>query len=155
MSDDRNAPWWQRAWEEIRCSISVFSDNVTAAQITGCVGVAPTKARIKDEPISAQRPHIRVPRHIWTWQVDDAVERSLDAQLDALWSALGSKADAFRRLPPGANVQLSIWITHCGTELSLGWSLDRRHVAAAAAFGAAIDIDEYDDTESGDAEGSS
>jgi hypothetical protein len=82
------------------------------------------------------------------WQTDDSVERSLDAQLDALWSALGSRADAFRSLSPGAEVQLGIWITHRGSELSLGWILDRRHVAAAAAFGASIGVDEYDGTES-------
>jgi hypothetical protein len=44
-------------------------------------------------------------------------------------------------------VTLSLLIVHHGTELSLGWVLDRRHVAAAAAFGASVDVDEYNDTE--------
>jgi Domain of unknown function (DUF4279) len=145
MNSKQEAPW-ERAWEEVRGSITVFSDTVTAAEVTACVGIDPTRQRLKGEPISAKRPHIPVASHLWVWQTDDSIERSLDAQLDALWGALGSRADAFRSLSPKAEVQLGIWITHCGSELSLGWTLDRRHVEMAAAFGASIGVDEYDAT---------
>ena len=53
----------------------------------------------------------------------------------------------FRTLPAEVNVRVAIWITHHGDDLRLGWMLDRRHVTAAAAFGASLDVDEYDDTE--------
>lgn len=146
MNSAMDTPW-TRAWEEVRCSLSVFSDEMTAAEISRFVNKDPTRQRIKGEPISPKRPHILVRSHMWVWKVSDSIPRSLDAQMDALWASLGPRADTFRRLPAGANVQLSIWITHRGSELSLGWVLDRRHVAAAAAFGASIDVDEYDGTE--------
>jgi|GEM_PF-5834429 hypothetical protein len=146
MNAEQTAPS-QLAWEEVRCSITVFSDSTSAAEISDHIGIEPTRKQIKGEPISAKRPETLVASHLWVWQVGDSVERSLDAQLDELWSALGPYADKFKDLPPGANVQLDIWITHQGSELALGWVLDRRHVAAAAAFGASISVDEYDETE--------
>jgi hypothetical protein len=146
MSSSQEAPW-QRAWEEVRCSISIASDTVTAAEITTLLGAEPTRQRIKNEPISPKRPNIPVASHLWTWQPDDSVERSLDAQLDAIWAEHGARAELFRTLPAEASVRLAIWITHCGDDLRLGWALDRRHVSHAAAFGASLDIDEYDDTE--------
>jgi hypothetical protein len=146
MSTRQQGPW-RRAWEEVRCSISIASDTMAASEITVLLGVEPTRQRIKGEPISSKRPNIPVASHLWTWQPDDSVERSLDAQLDAIWAAHGSRAELFRSLPSGVKVRLAIWITHHGEDLRLGWVLDRRHVAAAAAFGASIDVDEYDDTE--------
>jgi hypothetical protein len=139
----------RRAWEEVRCSITVCSDSTPAAEISGHIGIEPTRERIKGEPISVKRPETLVASHLWVWQVGDSVERSLDAQLDELWSALGPRADKFKDLPPDTNVQLDIWITHRGSELALGWVLDRRHAVAAAAFGATINVDEYDETASG------
>jgi hypothetical protein len=146
MSTRQQVPL-QRAWEEVRCSISIASDTMAASEITVLLGVEPTRQRIKGEPISSKRPNIPVASHLWTWQPDDSVERSLDAQLDAIWAAHGSRAELFRSLPSEVKVRLAIWITHHGEDLRLGWVLDRRHVAAAAAFGASIDVDEYDDTE--------
>ena len=146
MSTRQQVPL-QRAWEEVRCSISIASDTMAASEITVLLGVEPTRQRIKGEPISSKRPNIPVASHLWTWQPDDSVERSLDAPLDAIWAAHGSRAELFRSLPSEVKVRLAIWITHHGEDLRLGWVLDRRHVAAAAAFGASIDVDEYDDTE--------
>ena len=146
MSTRQQVPL-QRAWEEVRCSISIASDTMAASEITVLLGVEPTRQRIKGEPISSKRPNIPVASHLWTWQPDDSVERSLDAQLDAIWAAHGSRAELFRSLPSEVKVRLAIWIAHHGEDLRLGWVLDRRHVAAAAAFGASIDVDEYDDTE--------
>jgi hypothetical protein len=151
MNTEQKAPW-ERAWEEVRCSITVFSDSTTAAEVSDYVGIEPTRTRIKGEPISARRPQTVIARHMWVWRVDDSVVRSLDAQLDELWSVLGPHAGKFKDLPSGANVQLGIWITHRGSELSLGWVLNRRHVAMAAAFGASIDVDEYDDTDDEEAD---
>lgn len=145
MSSPQEASW-QRAWEEIRCSISIASDTVTASEITTLLGVEPTRQRIKGEPISSKRPNIPVASHLWTWQPDDSVERSLAAQLDAIWVAHGSRAERFRSLPAEVNVRLAIWITHRGGDLRLGWAMDRRHVSHAAAFGASLDVDEYDAT---------
>jgi Domain of unknown function (DUF4279) len=145
MSTEEKIPW-QRAWEEVRCSITVFSDSISVAEISDYIGIEPTRRRNMGEPVSAKRPEILVARHMWIWQVGDSVERSLNAQLNELWGALGSHADKFKDLPSGTNVQLDIWIAHRGSELSLGWVLDWRHVLAAAAFGASINVDEYDDT---------
>jgi hypothetical protein len=145
MSVEEGIPW-QSAWEDVRCSITVLSDSMSAAKVTEAIGVEPTRQRIKGEPVSPKRPNIPVASHMWVWQVGDLVERSLDAQLDEIWNALGSHASKFKGLPSDAKVQLDIWITHRGSELSLGWALDRRHVVAAAAFGASINVDEYDDT---------
>lgn len=41
---------------------------------------------------------------------------------------------------------VDIWIEYYGDDLRLGWVLDRRHVSAAAAFGASLGVDEYDCT---------
>ena len=145
MSDDESSR--RRDWEEIRCSIGVFSDTVTARDVTALVGIEPTRQRVKGEPVSASRPNIPVASHLWVWKPDDSVEPSLEAQLDALWAALGSRAESFKNLSPEAKVQLDIWIVHHGRHLTLGWVLGRQHVATAAAFGASLNVDEYDDTE--------
>jgi Domain of unknown function (DUF4279) len=134
------------AWKEVRCSISIASDTLTPKEVTTSVGVEPTKQRVKGEPISAERPNTLVASHLWVWEPDDSVDRSLDAQLDAIWLALGPRASRFKDLPAEVMVRVSIWITHYGKELSLGWALNQRHVGRAAAFGASLDIDEYDET---------
>jgi len=134
------------AWKEVRCSISIASDTMTSKEVTTSVGIEPTRQRVKGESISAKRPDTLVASHLWVWEPDDSVDRSLDAQLDAIWLALGPRAPRFKDLPTEIMVRLSIWITHYGKELLLGWALSRQHVDLAAAFGASLDIDEYDAT---------
>lgn len=70
---------------------------------------------------------------------------TIGAQLDAIWTALGSRAPAFRDLSD-AHVVVDILIEHYGDDLSLGWAMAERHVSMAAAFGASISVDEYDYT---------
>jgi hypothetical protein len=132
---------------ETQCSLNVFSHDVSASEVTAQVGIEPKVQRVKGEARPGRNREMIVASHQWVWKPDSSVKHLLDPQLDAIWSALGSHAGAFSSLPSEANVTLSLWIVHHGTELSLGWVLDRRHVAAAAAFGASVDIDEYDETE--------
>jgi Domain of unknown function (DUF4279) len=127
--------------------LGVFSHEVPASEVTAHVGIEPTVQRVKGEARLGRNREMVVASHQWVWKPDSSVEQLLDPQLDAIWSALRAHAEAFSTLPPEAKVTLSIWMVHRGTELSLGWVLDRRHVAAAAAFGASIDVDEYDYTE--------
>jgi len=137
----RDAATWRKP-------VAIFSDAMSAAEISARVGIEPTIQRAKGDPLPGKRNRdITVVSHQWVWRPGDDIERSLDAQLDAIWVALSPKAAAFASLFPDAKVQLDIWITHRGSDLSLGWVLDRRHVAAAATFGALINIDEYDYTE--------
>lgn len=150
MSNTSQEPPWVRDWEEVRCALTVFSDTVTAAEVTAHVGVEPTNQMVKGEPRRG-RPNMVVASHQWTWEPGETVAHTLDAQLDAIWDALGSRADAFKGLPAEASVGVDVWIVHRGRELSLGWVLDRRHVSHAAAFGALIDIDEYDATDEDEA----
>lgn len=145
-SASRDAPL-ERESTEVRCSLNVLSHSVSAREVTAHVGIEPTVQRVKGEARPGRNREMVVASHQWVWKPDSSVEHLLDTQLDAIWSALGSHAEAFSSLPAEAKVSLSIWIVHHGTELSLGWVLDRRHVAAAAAFGASLDVDEYDDTE--------
>jgi hypothetical protein len=145
-SASRDAPL-ERESTEVQCSLNVFSHRVSAREVTAHVGIEPTVQRVKGEARPGRNREMVVASHQWVWKPTSSVERLLDPQLDAIWSALGSHAEAFSSLPAEAEVTLSIWIVHHGTELSLGWVLDRRHVAAAAAFGASLDVDEYDDTE--------
>jgi hypothetical protein len=130
--------------------MAVFSCTLTAAAVTEQVGVKPTTQRVKGEPVSnfeLRAVPVYVPNHQWIWQPDDTVDLSMDAQLDSIWAALGSSAEVFKSLVPDAAVVVSLVINRGGSHLTLGWALARRHVAAAAAFGAMIDVDEYDDTE--------
>ena len=108
------------------------------------MGIEPTVRRVKGEPRRGRNREMVVVSHQWIWEPDRSVERLLDPQLDAIWTALGPYAKAFSSLPAEAGVTLSIWIVHEGSELRLGWGLDRRHVTAAAMFGASLDIGEYD-----------
>lgn len=137
----------EREATEVRCALNVFSHSVSAREVAAHVGIEPTVQRVKGEARPRRNSEMVVASHQWVWKPESSVEHLLDPQLDAIWSALGSHAEAFANLPAEAKVSLSIWIVHRGTELSLGWVLDRRHVAAAAAFGASLDVDEYDDTE--------
>jgi hypothetical protein len=136
-----------RAWTDVQCSLNVFSRDVSADQVTERVRVEPTTQRVKGEARQGRNREMVVASHQWIWKPDNSVEHLLDPQLDAIWSALASHAGAFSSLSPEAEVTLSVWIVHRGTELGLGWVLDRRHVVAAAALGASIDVDEYDETE--------
>jgi hypothetical protein len=147
MSSTSEGAPWERAWTEVQCSLNVFSHDVSASEVTAHVGIEPTVERVKGEARPGRNREMVVASHQWVWKPDSSVEHLLDPQLDAIWSALGSHAEAFSSLPPEAKVTLSLWVIHHGTELSLGWVLDRRHVAAAADFGASVDVDEYDRTE--------
>lgn len=145
--DTQNVVCGDNARTEIRCGIVVFSDSMGPADVAAHVGVEPTEQSVKGEPLPGRRSRsVVVARHRWAWRPGSSVDRSLDAQLDAIWAALGSRADSFRSLPADAEVVMDIWIEHYGDELQLGWRLDRRHVSAAAAFEAAIGVDEYDYT---------
>jgi hypothetical protein len=142
----KDAPW-DRAWTEVQCALNVFSHSVSAREISAHLGIEPTVQRVKGEVRPGRNREMVVASHQWIWKPDSSVEHLLDPQVDAIWSALGSHAEAFSSLPAEAKVSLGIWIVHHGTELSLGWVLERRHVAAAAALGASLDVDEYDATE--------
>lgn len=147
MMDERDATSGQQHWREVvRCALAVYSETLSAADITERVDIQPTEARIKGQPRKGN-PTKPVVNHQWIWKPDEGVERSLDAQLDVLWAELGRQAAAFKGLPIDAEVVVDIWIEHYGEDLRLGWVLDRRHVNAAAAFGASLGIDEYDCTE--------
>jgi len=147
MTDEDDTTGGQQRWHEvIRCALAVYSETLSAAEITDYVDIQPTEARIKGEPRKGN-PSKPVVNHQWIWKPNESVERSLDAQLDALWAEMGRRAAAFKSLPGDAEVVVDIWIEHHGDDLRLGWVLDRRHVSAAAAFGASLGIDEYDYTE--------
>ena len=136
----------QQRWHDVvRCALAVYSETLSAAEITECVDIQPTESRIKGQPRKGN-PSKSVVNHQWIWKPGEGVERSLDAQLDALWAALGHRAAAFKGLPVDAEVVVDIWIEHYGDDLRLGWVLDRRHVSGAAAFGASLGVDEYDCT---------
>lgn len=142
-------PGQQGAREVVRCALIVYSETLSAAEITEHVGLEPTEAKIKGQP-RVGNPAMPVVNHQWLWRPDEeTVECSLDAQLDAIWAALGARADSFKSLPADANVVMDIWIEHHGDDLELGWALDQRHVTAAASFEASIGVDEYDYTEEG------
>jgi hypothetical protein len=84
---------------------------------------------------------------MWAWEPPTDVPRELNAQLDAIWSATRGRASLFRELASSGIVEIAIMLEHHGSELLLGWTLDRRHVEHAAELGATIDVDEYDYTE--------
>lgn len=133
--------------EEIRCSLCIVSGDIGPDELTAMVGVAPTTTQRRGEPRSSGAPGRTVAVNQWVWRPPGEVKALLNAQLDAIWSALGSRADAFRELPTGAHVVLDIAIYHRGDQLRLGWTLAQRHVAMTAAFNASMSVDEYDYTE--------
>jgi hypothetical protein len=130
----------------VRCELAVFSDAVEPDAITERIGIQPSVTRRRGDLIRTGGP--QVPNHQWVWHPDSGVEQDMDSQLDALRAVTISRVDSFRKLQGEADVVLAIVIEHHGDDLSLGWVLDRRHVALAAALGASIDVDEYDYTSS-------
>jgi hypothetical protein len=84
---------------------------------------------------------------MWLWEPSTDVPRELNAQLDAIWSAIAGRAPLFRELASNGVVEISVVLEHYGRHLLLGWDLDRRHIERAAELGANIDIDEHDYTE--------
>jgi hypothetical protein len=84
---------------------------------------------------------------MWLWEPPTDVERELNAQLDAIWSATTGRAPLFRELGSNGVVEIAIVLEHYGSQLFLGWHLERRHIERAAELGANIDVDEYDYTE--------
>jgi Domain of unknown function (DUF4279) len=147
IGGEHSAAMGHQGWlKVVRCALFFSSETMRPEEITERVGIQPTVQRIKGQPRKGN-PAKPVVNHQWIWKPDEeGVERSLDAQLDAIWAALGSRADAFKSLRADAEVVVDILIEHYGDDLRLGWALDRRHVSAAAAFGASIDVDEYDYT---------
>jgi hypothetical protein len=145
-NDERGVMPDQQNRLEVRCSLEVYSDTLSPREVTMRVGIDSTEERVKGQSRTGN-PAKSVVNHQWIWQPDDSIACCLDDQLDAIWGALSPKAAEFRDLLDHVSVQLSIWIIHRGSELSLGWVLDRRHVSHAATFGAKINIDEYDETD--------
>jgi hypothetical protein len=71
------------------------------------------------------------------------VPAELDAQLDAIRRAVEGRDRAFKALQSLASVTIEIIIEHRGVDLTLGWSLDDRHVTeehqlASAKVGAVL-----------------
>lgn len=130
---------------DVKCALAIFSRNLDASEITSRVGVAPSVWKAMGDPIRPGGPSVA--SHQWIWYPAHREGLSVDEQLDAIWDALGPHAATIATLVPDCEVVLDFEINHRGADLTLGWSLKPRHVAAAAAFGASIDIDEYDLTE--------
>ena len=133
--------------DEIHCRLIVFSPRLRPEDVTAGTGVEATIVRHRGyRPRPGAGPKAGLPEHQWIWEPDNDVAQTLDAQLDAIWSAIGSSAAAFRNLQPEGRVVVDIVFYHYGNELSLGWTLHERHVAMASGFGASISVDEYDYT---------
>jgi hypothetical protein len=126
----------------VRCDLTVFSELLEPAAITARVGIEPTRSRRAGELIRRGGP--TVPKHLWVWQPSDDVAQKLDAQLDAIWSASAGREQDFCELGDTTEINVSIVIEHYGSQLVLGWVLDRRHVRHAAALNAILDVDEYE-----------
>jgi hypothetical protein len=128
-----------------RCGLGVFSEWCGPDEITARIGITPTRSRVAGELIRRGGP--TVPKHMWLWEPSTEVPRELNAQLDAIWSATTGRAPLFRELASNGVVEISVVLEHYGSQLLLGWALDRRHIERAAELGASIDVDEYDYTE--------
>lgn len=136
-----------KASEETRCRLFVVSDSLAPEVVTGRTGTQPTTARHRGyRPRPGAGPRDGLPEHQWIWEPDDSVALTLDAQLDAIWIALKTRAAQFRDLGPEGRVVVDIVIAHYGADLSLGWRMHERHVSAAAEFGGSINVSEYDYT---------
>lgn len=135
----------RRSGLSARCVLGVFSEWFRPDHITARVGMTPIRSRVAGELIRPGGP--TVPKHMWAWEPPPDVPRELNAQLDAIWSATTGRASLFRELSSNGIVEIAIVLEHHGTELLLGWTLDRRHIEHAAELGANIDVDEYDYTE--------
>lgn len=86
-----------RARDEIRCALAVFSASLTPEEITDRVGTQPTVVRRRgSRPRPGAGPKDGLPEHQWIWNPDAGVALTMGAQLDAIWTALGSRAPAFR-----------------------------------------------------------
>ena len=142
---DDSASRSRRTGLSARCVLEVFSERFRPDHITARVGMTPLRSRVADELIRRGGP--TVPKHMWAWEPPTDVPRELNAQLDAIWSATRGRASLFRELASSGIVEIAIVLEHHGSELLLGWTLDRRHVEHAAELGATIDVDEYDYTE--------
>lgn len=68
---------------------------------------------------------------MWAWEPPKDVARELNAQLDAIWSATTGRAPLVRELASNGIVEIAIVLEHHGSELLLGWTLDRRHTSSA------------------------
>jgi hypothetical protein len=97
-SASKDAPW-DRAWAEVQCSLNVFSHSVSAREVSAHLGIEPTVQRVKGEARLGRKRKMVVASHQWVWKPDSSVEHLLEPQLDAIWSALGSHAEAFLSLP--------------------------------------------------------
>lgn len=99
--------------EEVRCHLHVFSATLTPERVTDHVGVQPTTARHRGyRPRPGAGLEAGLPEHQWTWEPSGDVPLTLDAQLDEIWSALATRAAAFRDLLPDAKISVDIVIDH-------------------------------------------
>ena len=123
----------------------MFSASLEPHVIAERVGVRASNARRQGDLIRPGGPSVL--NHQWVWRPDAQIPWDLDSQLDAIAAMAADRVEAFEGLKNEAEVVLSVVIEHLGRGLTLGWSLDRRHLELAAALGASLDIDEYDYTE--------
>lgn len=145
MTSGTGAP--RKDEDEIRCRLVVFSPRLRPEDVTARSGMQATTVRHRGyRARPGAGPKDGLAEHQWIWEPDDDVTLTLDAQLDAIWSAIGPSAAAFRNLQPEARVVVDIVFEHYGSELSFGWELHERHVAMASALGASVSVDEYDYT---------
>jgi hypothetical protein len=132
------------SWSDVRCAIVVFSDELSPSQITGELGIQPTRTKERGELTVGGR---LTPNHQWGWEVPEGVPASFDDQVDGIRRGVGLHAGKFRSLAGRAHVQFDVLIEHQGRDLYLGWAIDAEVVALIAEFGASLNIDEYDYTD--------
>lgn len=123
-------------------TMRIVGEAVDPDAITARLGLAPTRAHHKGEPIS---PRVRRPRPFGVWLLDSPLgrDRPLEEHLDVLLGLLEPRAEALRSLA-AEGCPADLFSGHFMQRYNTGIELSPGVLGRVAALGLALDIDIYD-----------
>ena len=133
-----------REQTEVNVQLFVTGFKCSPNEITRILGIPPTKAWVKGDPIIRSASAVRR----WNgWKIEAPPPKttSPEAQTKALLARIMPRAERFKHLPPGADVHLSCAI-YAYDDSQRVFEFSAKAVRELARIGAPISIAYYDFT---------
>jgi hypothetical protein len=121
--------------------LAVYSDSLSADDITMALGLKPTGARKKGDRIGGRGPKV-YEEHRWYYHPDCPEPLDFETKLTQLLADVSSRIEQYRLLQGKVEAVVQVAYYEYAASPS-GWHLDRDTVAKLSALDLEVDVDLY------------